>query len=105
MIEQTTTEQEPDTPPRTRDVATVGAGYAGVPLGRAFPEAGRTVRLVDSASRVVDALNRGESHIEDIPSAVLGPLVESGRIAATTDYDLLRNADAILVALPTPLSR
>ncbi len=48
---------------------------------------------------------RGESYIEDVPTEVLEPLVEAGLVAATTDYDELRDADAILVALPTPLSR
>jgi UDP-N-acetyl-D-glucosamine dehydrogenase len=49
-------------------------------------------------------LNRGESYIEDVPSAALARLVENG-LRATTDYDELRNADAILIALPTPLSK
>jgi UDP-N-acetyl-D-glucosamine dehydrogenase len=43
--------------------------------------------------------------VEDVPSDVLRPLVEQGLVGATTDYDELRDADAILVALPTPLSR
>ena len=51
------------------------------------------------------ALNRGESHIEDVPSDLLAPLVADGRLAATSDYDALRGADAILIALPTPLSK
>ena len=53
----------------------------------------------------VAQLNAGESYIEDVPTEILKPFVESGLIAATTDYDELRDADAILVALPTPLSR
>jgi UDP-N-acetyl-D-glucosamine dehydrogenase len=87
------------------DVAIVGAGYVGVPLARVFGEAGRRVLLVDVVQDVADALNRGESHIEDVPDDVLAALVDDGRLAATTDYDLLRDADAILIALPTPLSR
>ena len=88
-----------------RDVAIVGAGYVGLPLARVFAEAGKTVVLVDVAPDRVERLERGESYVEDVPSEVLGPLVEDGSIAATTDYDALREADAILVALPTPLSR
>ncbi len=88
-----------------RDVAIVGAGYVGLPLARVFAEAGKSVLLVDVDADRVAELNRGQSYIEDVPSETLGPLVEDGRVAATTDYDELREADAILVALPTPLSR
>jgi len=88
-----------------RDVAIVGAGYVGLPLARVFAEAGKRVLLVDVDADRVAQLNRGESYIEDLPSETLGPLVKDGRVAATTDYDELREADAILVALPTPLSR
>jgi UDP-N-acetyl-D-glucosamine dehydrogenase len=52
----------------------------------------------------VAQLGRGESYIEDVPSEQLKPLVDSGALAATTDYDVVRDADTILVALPTPLS-
>jgi UDP-N-acetyl-D-glucosamine dehydrogenase len=88
-----------------RDVAIVGAGYVGLPLAHTFADAGKSVLLVDVDGERVAQLNRGESYIEDVPSDVLKPLVESGLVAATTDYDELRETDAILVALPTPLSR
>ena len=88
-----------------RDVAIVGAGYVGVPLARIFAEGGKTVVLVDVDEKRVQRLSRGESYVEDVTSDVLRPLVEAGTIVATTDYDTLRDADAILVALPTPLSR
>jgi len=88
-----------------RDVAVIGAGYVGVPLAHTFADAGYSVVLVDVLPHVVDAVNRGESHIEDVPTELLRPHVESGRLAATTDYDAVRDADAILIALPTPLSR
>jgi len=88
-----------------RDVAIVGAGYVGLPLARVFADAGKSVLLVDVDADRVAQLNRGESYIEDVPAETLGPLVKDGRVTATTDYDELREADAILVALPTPLSR
>ena len=88
-----------------RDVAIVGAGYVGVPLAQVFAEAGKRVLLVDIDQERVAKLNRGESYIEDVPSAKLAPLVADDSIAATADYDELRDADAIVVALPTPLSR
>jgi UDP-N-acetyl-D-glucosamine dehydrogenase len=86
------------------DVGIVGAGYVGVPLAQVFAAAGKSVVLFDVNQDVVDALNRGESHIEDVPSEVLRPLVENG-LRATTDFDELHDADAILVAVPTPLSK
>jgi UDP-N-acetyl-D-glucosamine dehydrogenase len=87
------------------DVAIVGAGYVGVPLAHVFADAGRSVLLVDRDPGRVESLNRGESYIDDVPSDVLKALVDAGTIRATTDYDELRDADAILIALPTPLSK
>jgi UDP-N-acetyl-D-glucosamine dehydrogenase len=88
-----------------RDVAIVGAGYVGVPLAQAFAEAGKTVVLVDVDASRVEKLSRGESYIEDVPSEKLKPLVDDGRVSATTDYDALSDVETILIALPTPLSR
>jgi UDP-N-acetyl-D-glucosamine dehydrogenase len=88
----------------TADLAVVGAGYVGLPLAQTFAEAGRTVVLVDVSADVVAGLNRGESHIEDVPSDRLAQLVREGRVSATLDYDVLREVEAILIALPTPLS-
>jgi UDP-N-acetyl-D-glucosamine dehydrogenase len=87
------------------NVAVIGAGYVGLPLAQTFAWAGQRVVLVDVVDSLVDALNRGESHIADVPSETLKPLVESGAIAATTDASVVRDADAILIAVPTPLSR
>jgi UDP-N-acetyl-D-glucosamine dehydrogenase len=86
------------------DVAIIGAGYVGMPLARVFADAGKVVLLVDVDREVVDGINRGASHIPDVSSDALKPLVDSGRVSATTDYDALKEVDAILIALPTPLS-
>jgi len=87
------------------DVAVVGAGYVGLPLAATFAEAGCHILVVDVLEHVVAGINRGESHIEDVESERLAPLVESGHVRATTDYAEMKAADAILIALPTPLSR
>ena len=87
------------------DVAVIGAGYVGVPLAATFAEAGSRVLVVDVQQRVVDALNRGESHIEDVSSERLGALTQKGLVVATTDYEQVKQAHAVLIALPTPLSR
>jgi UDP-N-acetyl-D-glucosamine dehydrogenase len=89
----------------SRDIAVIGAGYVGLPLAQTFAEAGQKVVIVDVAQDVVDTINRGESHIKDVSSEELRPHVESGAITATTDFGAVRDAAAILIAVPTPLSR
>jgi UDP-N-acetyl-D-glucosamine dehydrogenase len=88
----------------SQTIAIIGAGYVGVPLAHVFAEAGQSVVLVDVEAERVAQLNRGESYIEDVPSEALERHIADGRLTATTDYDELRGADAILIALPTPLS-
>ncbi|HEY7178056.1 MAG TPA: nucleotide sugar dehydrogenase, partial [Gaiella sp.] len=87
------------------EIAIVGAGYVGLPLAQVFADAGRRVVLVDVDEARVERLRRGESYVEDVPSETLGRLVAERTLGATTDYDVLREVDAILVALPTPLTR
>ena len=86
------------------DIAIVGAGYVGMPLAQVFADAGKNVVLIDVDPDVVDGINRGESHIPDVPAGELKKLVDEGRVSATVDYDALADAAAILSALPTPLS-
>src|SRR3954454_22649572 len=89
----------------TWDVPVIGAVYVGVPLAFTFADAGKRVLLVDVQPGLIDALNRGGSHIEDVPSEKLKPFTDSGAITGTIDYEQLRNARAVLIALPTPLSK
>ena len=88
----------------SQTIAIIGAGYVGVPLADTFGAAGHSILLVDVQPGRVDQLNRGESYVEDVPSERVKALVDDGRLKATLDYDELREADAILIALPTPLS-
>jgi UDP-N-acetyl-D-glucosamine dehydrogenase len=85
-------------------VGIVGAGYVGLPLARVFAEAGGRVLLVEVDEERVEAINRGESYVEDVPSEGLRALVEDGTLSATSDYDRLKEVEAILIALQTPLS-
>jgi UDP-N-acetyl-D-glucosamine dehydrogenase len=87
-----------------RTIAIVGAGYVGVPLAHVFADAGHKALLIDVVPERVDQLNKGDSYIEDVPSDVLKRHVDGGNLEATTDYSRLREAEAILIALPTPLS-
>jgi UDP-N-acetyl-D-glucosamine dehydrogenase len=86
------------------DIAVIGAGYVGMPHAQAFAEAGKKVVMVDVLEDVVNAINRGESHIADVPSERLRPLVESGSVSATTDFGVVAESDAVVIAVPTPLS-
>jgi UDP-N-acetyl-D-glucosamine dehydrogenase len=89
----------------TADIAIVGAGYVGLPLAVEFARAGRTVVCIEADGRKVEAIGRGESYVEDVPAADLAALVEDGKLTATGDYAVAGDADAVLVCLPTPLSR
>jgi UDP-N-acetyl-D-glucosamine dehydrogenase len=89
----------------TWDIAVVGAGYVGMPHAQTFAESGKKVVLIDVQRRVVDAITRGESHIQDVPSERLGPLVEQGLISATTDFAAVADSDAVVIAVPTPLTK
>lgn len=86
-------------------IGVVGLGYVGLPLAVAFAQEGFAVIGVDVDPGKIDSLSRGESYVEDIPSAVLGPLVEGGLIRVTTDYAGLAGADAISICVPTPLRK
>jgi UDP-N-acetyl-D-glucosamine dehydrogenase len=86
------------------DIAIIGAGYVGMPHAQTFAEAGKRVVLVDVQQSVVDGINRGESHIEDVPSVDLARLVEAGLISATTDFGIVYDCAAVVIAVPTPLS-
>ena len=87
------------------DIAVVGAGYVGMPHAQTFAEGGKKVVLIDLRQDVVDMINRGESHIQDVPDDVLKPLVDDGRISASTDYSVVADCDAVVLAVGTPLTR
>ncbi len=87
-----------------RDVAVVGAGYVGLPLAVRLAEAGRTVVCLDPDATKMERLNAGDSYIEDVSSEELARLVSAGQLSGTTDETELRDADAILICVPTPLA-
>jgi UDP-N-acetyl-D-glucosamine dehydrogenase len=87
------------------DIAVIGAGYVGMPHAQTFAEAGKKVALVDVMPTLVEAINRGESHISDVPSETLKELVERELITATTDFAVVADSAAVVIAVPTPLTR
>jgi UDP-N-acetyl-D-glucosamine dehydrogenase len=86
----------------SRKVGIIGLGYVGLPLGVAFAEAGHEVIGLDADQRKIDALNRSESYVEDVPSERLAAL--DGRLSATGSYADLGDCDAVIICVPTPLT-
>jgi UDP-N-acetyl-D-glucosamine dehydrogenase len=86
-------------------IGVVGLGYVGLPLSLEFARAGFHVIGYDVTDAVVKALMRGKSHIKDVPSADVAELVSAGKFEATSEESRLRETDAILIAVPTPLAK
>ena len=90
---------------RTAHVAVIGLGYVGLPLAAEFAKAGFRVTGVDTDKGRVERLKRGDSYVKDVPAAELRPLVEAGRLSATTEFHFLAEADACCICVPTPLNK
>jgi UDP-N-acetyl-D-glucosamine dehydrogenase len=90
---------------RSAKIVILGLGYVGLPLATIFAEAGFNVIGVDTDSRKVEILRRGESYIQDVPTNTLAPLIQSGKLLATTDFSVLAEADAVSICVPTPLRK
>jgi UDP-N-acetyl-D-glucosamine dehydrogenase len=88
---------------RTATVGVIGLGYVGLPLIRAFINAGYRVIGYDNDTVKVASLKAGNSYIKHIPSAWLQEWSAGGKFEATADMDRLGEADAILICVPTPL--
>ena len=86
-------------------LGTIGLGYVGLPLSVEFASAGLRVTGFDLSPEKVAAVNRGESYIKDVTSARVGALVAEGRLRATRDFDELAACDAVIICVPTPLSK
>jgi UDP-N-acetyl-D-glucosamine dehydrogenase len=86
-------------------VGVIGLGYVGLPLVTEFARNGihGTGFEVDEAK--VEKINSGESYIGDVPSSLIKELVDAGRLEATADFDQLKDCDAIVICVPTPLRK
>ncbi|HEU0121271.1 MAG TPA: nucleotide sugar dehydrogenase [Bryobacteraceae bacterium] len=90
---------------KTAKAAVIGLGYVGLPLAVESARAGFEVLGFDVNSAKVDALNRGVSYIQDVPSDVVSNLVSSGKLSATLDFSRIAEADTINICVPTPLRK
>lgn len=86
-------------------VVVVGIGYVGLPLVAELARAGFRVTGLDSDAEKVRLLRAGESYIPDVPTGDIAPHVRSGLMSGTNDPAALREADAVLVCVPTPLNK
>jgi UDP-N-acetyl-D-glucosamine dehydrogenase len=83
----------------------VGLGYVGLPLAVELAQHYRSVLGIDIAQDVVDGINRGASHVPDVPDALLAERVAAGALVADTDPAGLGECDAVIICVPTPLSK
>lgn len=86
-------------------VGVIGLGYVGLPLSKAFHEAGLSVLGFDIDPAKIAALGEGRSYIHHFGPDFVAGMARSGRFKATSDFGRLKEADAILVCVPTPLGR
>ena len=86
-------------------VGVIGLGYVGLPLAVEFAREGYHVIGIDLSKSKVDALNNGRSYIPDVSTQEVAPLAEEGLLTATSDYSALREVDAIIICVPTPLRK
>ena len=89
---------------RTARIGILGLGYVGVPLARAFCQAGFRVRGFDVDANRVGTLRAGRSPIAHVPHADIASMRERGRLQVTTHMKELRKVDVALVCVPTPIT-
>ncbi len=86
-------------------VGVVGLGYVGLPLLVEIAKSGFHAVGIDVDQVKVDAINNGENYIEDVNSGELKDAAAAGRISATTDWEVVRELDAVSICVPTPLRK
>ncbi len=90
---------------REAAVGIIGLGYVGLPLMRAFCDKGFRVLGFDVDARKVEQINAGKSYIHSVTSEKIAKAVDAGSFSATGDYARLKEVDAIIVCVPTPLDK
>jgi len=86
-------------------VAVIGLGYVGLPVAVVFAQAGFRVIGLDIDEERIEAINRGESYISDVPASQIAALATPGRLSGTTDCNVLHKVDAAIICVPTPLDK
>ncbi len=86
-------------------IGVAGLGYVGLPLVLTFAKKGFRLVGFDIDPEKIEKLGKGESYIRHIPSKEVAELVASGRFTATADFAKVRDCDAVLICVPTPLTK
>jgi UDP-N-acetyl-D-glucosamine dehydrogenase len=94
-----------ENPSTGADVAVIGMGYVGLPLSLQFAGSGVKVLGVDIDESKISRLNRGESYIKHIASGKIAEMVENGGFRATSDFSEVAKVGAVVICVPTPLSK
>jgi UDP-N-acetyl-D-glucosamine dehydrogenase len=90
---------------KTAVIGVVGLGYVGLPLAVEKAKAGYRVIGFDIQQKRVDMVNQGINYIGDVVDEELAQIVQEGRLSATTDYDYIKDVDAVAICVPTPLDK
>ena len=86
-------------------IAVVGLGYVGLPLSLQFARSCTDVLGIDVDANKVEQLNNGRSYIDQIDHSAVEDLVRAGKFVASTDFGLIKTAEAVVVCVPTPLTK
>jgi UDP-N-acetyl-D-glucosamine dehydrogenase len=86
-------------------IAVVGLGYVGLPLSLQFARSCASVMGLDVDAKKVQLLNEGQSYIKHIESSAVDELVRSGKFSASTEFSWIKEVDAVIICVPTPLTR
>ncbi len=86
-------------------IAIVGLGYVGLPLCLQFARNKTEVIGLDIDGSKITAINAGHSYIERIPSAAIREAVQEGRFTASGDFGRVKEVEAIIICVPTPLNK
>jgi UDP-N-acetyl-D-glucosamine dehydrogenase len=86
-------------------ISVVGLGYVGLPLCLQFARNGVVVVGLDVDPAKVSAVNAGRSYIKHIDAAAIAEQVSAGRLRASGDFSLINNVEAVIICVPTPLSK
>ncbi|HOO75679.1 MAG TPA: nucleotide sugar dehydrogenase, partial [Tepiditoga sp.] len=90
---------------RTAKIGVIGLGYVGLPLAVEKAKAGFTVIGFDIQENKVDMVNKGINYIGDVVNAELEEIVKSGKLKATNNFDFIKECDAVMICVPTPLDK
>ena len=86
-------------------IAIIGLGYVGLPLCLQFAHSGVTVLGLDVDPQKVKAINTARTYIKHVPDSAIAEAVRSGKFSASADFSRVREAQAVIICVPTPLTK